>query len=92
VCQAGNKVVFDEDGSYILNKKTGKTIKVRMDNGNFEFDLWVSKAKPVKNQVTFEGKNRFKALESSDEEMPQLVESEDEDNDRMVEMVFMRQD
>ena len=63
-----------------------------MDNGNFEFDLWVSKAKPAKKQVTFESKNKFKALESSDEEMPQLVENEDEDDDKMVEMVFMRQD
>ena len=33
MCPAGNKVVFDEDGSYILNKKTGKKIKVRMEMG-----------------------------------------------------------
>ncbi len=70
--------------------ENGKEIKVKMENGAFEFDLWVSKAKkvPVK-KISFASENRFKALEqeSTDEEMPDLV-----DEDKMVDMVFRRRD
>jgi hypothetical protein len=45
VIEAGSKVVFDKDGSYIQNKKTGKKINIRNDGGAFEFDIWVPKAK-----------------------------------------------
>ena len=53
----------------------------------------MSKAKkaPVK-KVKVEVENRFKALEqeSTDEEMPELVEGDDDD--KMVDMVFRRRD
>ena len=45
VIEAGSKVVFDKDGSYIQNKKTGKKINIRNEGGAFEFDIWVPKAK-----------------------------------------------
>ena len=89
MCQAGNRVMFDEDGSYIENKKTGKKIKVKMENGAFEFDLWVSKAQKVPaKKVKVE--NRFKALEQEDvdDEMPDAVD----DDDKMVDMVLRRRD
>ena len=35
------RVVFDSDGSYIQNKKTGKTIPVRQDGNLYYLDLWV---------------------------------------------------
>ena len=35
------QVVFDSDGSYIQNKKTGKTIPVRQDGNLYYPDLWV---------------------------------------------------
>ena len=64
-----------------------------MENGAFEFDLWVSNAKkvPVK-KVSVACNNRFKALEqeSTDEEMPELVDNDDDD--KMVDMVFRRRD
>ena len=91
ICQSGNRVVFDEDGSYIENKKTGKQIKVKMGNGAFEFDLWAAKAKnkAPEKRVIIEDKNRFKPLES-DEEM--LQATDEEDDDKIVEMVFRRRD
>ena len=43
--KAGNKVVFDDGDSYILNKATG--VKTRMEdrNGAFVFDIWVPRGK-----------------------------------------------
>ena len=49
--EAGNKVVFDAEGSYILHKKSGKKIHVTHDNGKFEFDIWVPKAKSEQQTV-----------------------------------------
>ena len=39
VVRAGNRVVMDEDGSYIENKVTGEKIKVRIDKETFVFDV-----------------------------------------------------
>jgi hypothetical protein len=38
---AGNKVVFDEGGSCIHNKTSGKTMQLRREGGVYKFDLWV---------------------------------------------------
>ena len=40
MCAAGNRVVFDEDGSCILNKKTGLYTNIEERNGTYAFDLW----------------------------------------------------
>ena len=40
MCAAGNRVVFDEDGSFILNKKTGLYASIEERNGTYAFDLW----------------------------------------------------
>ena len=34
-------VVFDSEGSYIVNKQTGEFNWLRNDNGNFMLDVWV---------------------------------------------------
>ena len=34
-------VVFDSEGSYIINKQTGELNRLRNDNGNFLLDVWV---------------------------------------------------
>ena len=34
-------VVFDSDGSYILNKTTGELNWLREDNGNYMLDVWI---------------------------------------------------
>ncbi len=41
ICMQGNKVVFDEEDSYILNKKTGEKIKLYERNGTYGYPLWV---------------------------------------------------
>ena len=41
MCQSGHRCVFDEDGSYIVNKITGEINWLREENGNFMLDVWV---------------------------------------------------
>ncbi len=41
--EAGYKVVFDENNSYIMNKKTKKVIKMKMEKGVFVIDAYVPK-------------------------------------------------
>ena len=41
ICQAGHYVIFDEDGSYIMNKATGELNWLREQNGNYMLDVWV---------------------------------------------------
>ena len=41
MCQAGHKVVFDIDGSYVLNKTTKEVKWLREENGNVMLDMWV---------------------------------------------------
>ena len=66
--KAGNRVVFDEGDSYILNKATG--VKTCMDDRNrtFVFDIWVPKGKSQSEgqQQGYNGKY-FKALEEEEE-------------------------
>ena len=87
IMKAGNRIVLDEQGSYIEQKTTGKQIKIRTDRDEFEFEIWVPKAKsgdePVKGKkkVNFEDKNQFQALSMD----------VDSDGDAMLEMVFTRQ-
>ena len=88
IMKAGNRIVLDEQGSYIEQKASGKQIKIRTDRDEFEFEIWVPKAKsgeePVKgkkNKVNFESKNQFQALSMD----------VDSDGDAMLEMVFTRQ-
>ena len=42
MCSSGHLVVFDEEGSYILNKLTGEVNWMREQNGNYVMDLWVA--------------------------------------------------
>ena len=41
MCEAGNRVVFDEDGSYIQNKQTGVKTIVNKHNGTYAFNMWI---------------------------------------------------
>ena len=41
MCQAGHKVIFDEAGSYIENKRTGEINWLREENGNYVLDVSV---------------------------------------------------
>ena len=93
IVKAGNRIVLDDEGSYIEDKKSGRQIKIKMGEGEFEFDLWVPKAGAQKEEgiakkkkkVSFENKNKFEALQEME------VDSEEDDGDNMLQMVFMRQ-
>ena len=54
ICAAGHFVIFDEDGSYIVNKSTGEVNALREEQGNYMLDVYVppkSIAEP--NNLTF---------------------------------------
>jgi hypothetical protein len=55
ICEAGNKVVFDDDGSYIENKKSKKRTVIEKVKGVYMLKLWVKKEEQQKvscvNQV-----------------------------------------
>ena len=40
-CSAGNRVIFDDDGSYVENKSTGEKSLIRNDGNRYIFPLWV---------------------------------------------------
>ena len=41
MCQAGNQVVFDAEGGYVLHKGSGLRTKIHKRNGTYVMDLWV---------------------------------------------------
>ena len=43
VMKAGNRIVFDEEGSYIEDKGTGEIMNLRQENGMFLLKVWVHK-------------------------------------------------
>ena len=43
VMAAGNRVVFDEEGSYIQDKVTGEVMWLRESGGMFMLNMWVKK-------------------------------------------------
>ena len=72
IVQAGNKVVLDSDYSYIVNKATGEKTTIQVNNGEFQFDLWVPAPDPSKPPIKVTN-GQFAALVTEDEE-------EDENN------------
>ena len=48
------RVVFDDDGSYIQNKKSGKRIAVNQEGNLYVLDLWVQVPEPL-SQLPFVG-------------------------------------
>ena len=43
VMRAGNRVVFDEEGTYIKDKVTGEKIWAADDGGMFMVKMWVNR-------------------------------------------------
>ena len=41
ICQAGNRVVFEEKGSYIEDKKTGAKTRIQEENGRYVMNLYI---------------------------------------------------
>ena len=77
MCEAGNRVVFDdEEGSYIMNKKTRKITKLVKRNGIYKFNIMIPKELSSveassssganhRNEATTTTRNRFEALSES---------------------------
>ena len=67
MCQAGNRVVFDEEGSYIEHKSTGEITPIHNIQDRYILKLWAQKPKEGKvNQVNT---GQFDALREEDEEI-----------------------
>ena len=43
MCKAGNRVVFDEEGSFIENKETGRKTKIMDDGGMYVLQMRIPK-------------------------------------------------
>ena len=53
IVAAGNKVVLDVDYSYIVDKQTGEKTTINIENGEFNFDLWVPAPEPGQPVMAF---------------------------------------
>ena len=67
--KAGNKVVFDEGGSYIIHKASGVKTAIEDRNGAFVFDIWVPRGNDQRSSG-YQGKY-FQALQEEEEEANQ---------------------
>ena len=52
VCDKGNRVVFDSEGSYVELKREGRRIPLRRQNGVYVMDVWVGGGK-AKTETRF---------------------------------------
>ena len=43
LCEAGNRVVFDNEGSYVANKHTGEKAMLVKERGSYVLSLWVER-------------------------------------------------
>ncbi len=43
ICQAGNRVIFDDNQSFIENKATGIKTPITQENGMYYLNVWVKK-------------------------------------------------
>ena len=56
ICKNGQRVVFDDDGSYVENKVTGERLQVLEEDGEYVLDVWVNTAEG--KETTFGGQGR----------------------------------
>ena len=56
VCKHGNRVVFDDDGSYVENKVTGERMKIEEDDGDYVLEMWVKIGKDEETPFGGQGK------------------------------------
>ena len=68
--RTGNKVVLDGEDSYILNKKTGKVMKIHVEGHQYVFYMWVKVGyRPQRTvQIGAVHGNRYEALAVDEEE------------------------
>ena len=74
ICEAGNRVMFDDDGSYIESKNTGKRTKFYKVKGVYLLRLWLKKADDEKEVNSIgNGINRFANSNSVFTRLGQLI-------------------
>ena len=56
ICRNNQRVIFDDEGSYIENKSTGEGLKVLEEDGEYVLDVWVNAG--AENEATFGGQGR----------------------------------
>ena len=56
ICRNGQRVVFDDEGSYVENKWTGERIKVLEEDGEYVLDVWVKIGE--EQEATFGGQGK----------------------------------
>ena len=61
ICEKGHTTAFDEDGSYIKNKKTGKVTHLKKERGVYVMDA------AVVNQGNWMGNNNEPHLASAEQ-------------------------
>ena len=62
--KAGNRVVFDNGGSYTQNKTTGVKTVIEDRNGAYVFDLWIPRGRSEAQVNT----GKYQALMEEDED------------------------
>ena len=83
--RAGNRLTFDSQGSFMVNKKSGQKLPIHERDGGFEMDLW------IKN----DGQNAGNGLDHVPNEGVEVrnryqeLDQEPEDNDCEIDMGFM---
>ena len=55
MCSSGHRVVFDDDGSYVLNKSTGEINWLREEHGNYMLDTWIMPRAPYEAMLSETG-------------------------------------
>ena len=53
ICQAGHTVVFDDEGSFIMNKNTGEVNWLSEEDGNYMLDAWRPPPQQGPNKTSF---------------------------------------
>ena len=56
VCRHGNRIVFDDEGSYVENKQTGEQLKIIEEDGDYILEAWVKTGQ--KEEPTFGGQGK----------------------------------
>ena len=54
ICEAGNRVVFDEDGSYVESKSNGERTALIKDRGSYVLTLWVPRESSPRQKWPFQ--------------------------------------
>ena len=54
ICQAARTVVFDDEGSFIMNKNTGEVNWLKEEDGNYVLDAWIPPPQQGSNKTSFQ--------------------------------------